>query len=120
MGITLSEKHGVNSSLMLCYFCGEPSGVALLGRLPQDKEAPRQGVYDLEPCEKCRDLMKEGIIFVQVKDGESGNEPYRTGKLAVLKETAVNRVCKPDMAERLIKCRFAFIEESVWNAIGLK
>jgi hypothetical protein len=37
--IRLSEKHGVNPSLMLCFYCGEASGVALLGRLKGDQDS---------------------------------------------------------------------------------
>lgn len=67
-GIPISEKHGVNPGLMICWFCGEASGVALHGRINMnDPEAPRQMIYDMEPCSKCRDVMKEGIMFVEVK-----------------------------------------------------
>jgi hypothetical protein len=51
--IMVSEKHGVNPSLMRCPCCGKDTGVALLGRLPNDAEAPRQ-IPDVEPCEACR------------------------------------------------------------------
>ena len=52
-GIRLSEKHGVNPSVMLCFLCGESYGVALLGKHKDehshDAEAPREGVYEMEP-----------------------------------------------------------------------
>lgn len=42
MGIHLSKKHGVNPSIEICAVCGKGIGVALLGRLKNDAEAPRE------------------------------------------------------------------------------
>ena len=40
--IKVSEKHGVNPSMEVCFICGQDTGaILLLGRLPGDKEAPR-------------------------------------------------------------------------------
>jgi hypothetical protein len=66
MGIRLSEKHGVNPALEQCFVCGEARGVVLFGRLPNDKEAPRQVVMDRSPCEKCLGLMQKGVILISV------------------------------------------------------
>lgn len=40
--IILSEKHGVNSSITVCPICGKEIGIALLGKLKGDEEAPRK------------------------------------------------------------------------------
>lgn len=77
MSIRLSEKHGVNPSLDLCFLCNEPKGVALLGRLPGDAEAPRQAVFDEEPCDKCLEWMKQGIILISVDESQSPPEKVR-------------------------------------------
>lgn len=90
--IQLSKEHGLNPSVMLCFFCHEPKGINLLGRLsPKGRErafgheasklasyndvdddaaAPRQAVYDREPCDKCKEYMQLGIILISVRDGE--------------------------------------------------
>lgn len=39
-GIRVSEKHGVNPSITICPICGKETGIALLGKLKGDKEAP--------------------------------------------------------------------------------
>lgn len=119
--IRLSEKHGVNPSLMLCWFCGEADRIALLGRLPGDAEAPRQAVFDKVPCPKCADLMKQGVFFIQVRDGETDqHNPYRTGRLCVLRDEAVQRLVQPaELAADILKKRVRFVEQSVWNALGL-
>jgi len=70
MSIQLSNKYGLNPSLMICFFCNkESSGVALLGN-NGGKEAPRQAIYDMTPCHECKDLMNQGILLISVRNGE--------------------------------------------------
>lgn len=40
--IIFSEKHGVNPSITVCPICGKEIGIALLGKLKRDEEAPRK------------------------------------------------------------------------------
>jgi len=120
--VRLSKKHGLNPMLMVCYVCNEATNeIALLGELPEDKEAPRQGVLNKEPCEKCREWMKKGVIFISTRDGEEDSDnPYRTGGWCVLKDEAVTRVVStPHLLETILKARVAFIEDAVWDKIGL-
>ena len=67
--IPLSPKHGVNPGMGLCFYCGEPVEVILYGRQPQDAEAPRYNIVSLEPCAKCAELMKQGIFFLECRNG---------------------------------------------------
>lgn len=39
--VTLSKKHGLNSSMVICPICGKKESVAILGYIKGDKEAPR-------------------------------------------------------------------------------
>lgn len=106
-----------------CFFCGEPKGLVMNTRLTEkDAKNIREingHAIDYEPCDKCKELMKQGIMLVSVRDGETGNNPYRTGKMVVLKEEAVKEFSSPEMYEQIMKTRFAFIEDSVWTKIGL-
>jgi len=78
--IKLSPKHGVNPSIVHCICCGKDYGIAMLGRLKGDKEAPRDIYQGL--CENCQGVIdKGGTLIIEVKDGESGNNPYRTGRI---------------------------------------
>lgn len=74
---------------------------------------------DHEPCDEYKKYMEQGIMLCSVRDGESGNNPYRTGALCVLKEEAVKQFSTPEMFEQVKKTRFAFIEDSVWDQLGL-
>ena len=51
-GVTLSKKHGLNPSITVCPICGKEIGIALLGKLKGDEEAPRKIIGDL--CDDCR------------------------------------------------------------------
>lgn len=112
MSIRLSPKHGVNPSVLHCPICGKDTGVALLGRLKGDVEAPRN-MADKTPCPDCLKVLKAGGHFIiETRDGETGNNPYRTGRLVAINHEA---------AERLFTCRpvppVAYMEHSLFDSI---
>lgn len=79
--IRLSEKHGVNPSLINCFFCGESKGIALMGRLKGDAEAPRSCVMDYEPCDKCKAMFDQGVLLIGVTTTQPSDgrpPPHRT------------------------------------------
>ena len=91
--IRLSPKHGLNPAIPRCFFCGERKNEVLLpGLLKGDVEAPRDAVWDREPCDRCQQYMKDGIILISVRDGESDTNLYRTGGWCVLREAAVRKL----------------------------
>lgn len=119
MSIRLSDKHGVNPSLSVCFLCGEDKNeILILGMLPGDKEAPRRSVYNKEPCDKCKSYMKRGIILISVRNNETDmNNPYRTGGFVVVKDEAVKKIFGPESPA--LKIRAAFVEDEVWDKVGL-
>lgn len=120
--IKLSPKHGVNPSMEVCFYCGEDDGTVMLpGRLPDDAEAPRRGVWTKEPCEKCKGLMAQGVMLISVRDGETDvDNPYRTGKVAVVTNEGIRRMVNPaSLAEQIIAKRVAFVPDEAWKKLGL-
>lgn len=105
--IKLSEKHGVNPSLLQCFFCGESKGIALMGRLPNDEQAPHQCVMDYEPCDKCIENMNLGVTLIEVSTTppdqrppvktKDGQEVYPLGRWCVLTVEAVERMFNQKM-----------------------
>ena len=96
--IKLSEKHGVNPTITLCFWCGESTGVALLGKLPNDAEAPKETVIDYEPCDKCKKLWDQGVPVIEVSETPlvKAQNPlttkqlvYPTGRHVVVKPEAL-------------------------------
>jgi len=98
-----------------CFFCMEAKEVLLDRRLR--KTLPRMAVYDHEPCDKCRDWMKQGIILISVQQGSDQKNPYRTGGWVVVKEEAFKGIFRN--SEEALKKRIAFVEDEVWDAVGL-
>jgi len=118
--IQLSAKHGVNPAIPKCFFCLKDKNELLLcGRLPKDQEAPRNMIWDMEPCDECKGYMEQGIIVISVKDGEGAAmeaakaehdrsqeftparkmkpfipNPYRTGGWWVMREEAIGRILR--------------------------
>lgn len=117
MGIKVSEKYGINPSVDTCFICGKETNVVLLGTSYKDEngktaEAPRK-VCTGQLCDNCQKVIDEGgIFFITVKDGESGNNPWRTGQIGALKEEAVQRMF-PDFPYKKIN----YIEESAYKQI---
>lgn len=120
--IRLSPRHGVNPMLENCFYCGKTKGVALLGMLRGDAEAPRAGVLNHEPCDACADFMRQGIILISIDEKKTTdqNNPYRTGGFCVVKEEAVRRFIRPEeLVETICKKRVAFLPGDTWDALGL-
>jgi hypothetical protein len=105
--IKLSPTHGVNPSIIKCFFCGGDKGIGLLGILPGDKEAPRECVIDHEPCPACIEKFKQGFLIVEafsdrtptgsywllkneVAEQMFPEDIYKHGKALILKETAID------------------------------
>lgn len=106
--ITLSPKHGVNPSITHCEVCGKEIGIALLGKLKNDAEAPRDIYMGL--CDQCQGVIdQDGLIIIEVKDGETGNNPYRTGRIIGVSK---------DFKERYnIKNYIMYMEQSAFSKL---
>lgn len=120
--IRLSEKHGLNPSLLICPVCGKDTGVALVGRLPEDEQAPRK-MLDRGPCEACVsefDKMKSlGFLILVVRPGcdpEKAPVWQYFHSAHVIKSEALGRIFTP---ETDISQGLAFMEFEVAKKIGL-
>lgn len=101
--IRLSEKHGVNPSITVCPICGKETGIALLGKLKGDEEAPRKIIGDI--CDDCiSKLGNDKIYILAVNDqgystksiiieGSALNIPIK-GYIALMKENEFDKVFK--------------------------
>lgn len=104
--ILLSPKHGINPSICHCIACGKEYGLALLGKLKNDGEAPKD-IYN-GFCEDCQEVIdKGGILIVEVKDGEKVDNPYRTGRIVGLSRQYKER--------NHLKGPMAYMEESLFS-----
>lgn len=118
--IRLSEKHGVNPSLGICIFCGEAKDVLLFGRLPDDKEAPRECIHDWEPCAKCSEHMKEGCFFVEARPNMSDKRKSTpTGRVVCIRDAGVNRMLKHEskLREDILTRRFCLVSPEDFEAV---
>lgn len=116
--IRLSPKHGLNPMVGQCPLCAGPGNeLFLLGRLPDDAEAPRTGVVPgmSQPCRECVRLMDMGFLLIVCRDGTQ-SDPYRTGEMHVVNTEAALRIFGADFVKRGV----AFIEESAARKIGIE
>lgn len=131
------------------YCLKDKNEVILPGRIDlrsgeKDVEAPRNMVWDLHPCGECEKFMEQGVILISVRDNEepppplpplhpgaSAREkeermralmwnPYRTGGWVVMKDASIRRIFNPpEVVANILKKRYAFVQHSVWQQLGL-
>ena len=125
----LHSEYGVNPTMTTCFFCGETKDILLVGAkvlafkkeglCTDDGEMNHQiGCIDKEPCQKCQEIMKQGIIFISTKDDD---QDYRTGGWCAIKESAVRKfgIQPDDLLETICERRVCFIQDSVYDELGL-
>lgn len=149
--IRVSKKYGVNPAIPKCYYCWEDKNEIILpGRIDlrsgeQDVEAPQGAVWDMRPCDKCEELMAQGVILISIRDDETPPptppplpswagpkekeermralmwNPYRTGGWVVMKDDAIRRIfgSSQEMTENILKKRYAFVANAVFLHLGL-
>lgn len=121
--MNLHPKHGFNPAIQNCFWCGESKGVLLLGAAIKD-EAPREMVTDYEPCDKCAESFKQGILVVEASETPlQANQPildqgYPTGSYWVVTSDWVKRSFKPDIAETIIKANKMMISKEFADMLG--
>lgn len=101
--ITLSKKHGLNPSMVICPICGKKESIAILGHIKGDKEAPRKIIGDL--CDDCiSKLGNDKIYILAINDQGYGtkaiiiersalNIPVK-GYMTLMKENEFDKVFK--------------------------
>lgn len=125
MSIRLSEKYGVNPTVQKCFWCGGDIGVALLGRLKGDAEAPRSAVLDYSLCNDCKKKREEYVQFIEaVHNPTSEGQPeiqegvWPTGRNAWVKDRAVRNILNDkELADGIIKSRVAFVAPEAFDGI---
>lgn len=121
--LIISNKHGINPSLEVCYVCGKDVGVILFGALKGDVEAPRRACLNKEPCAECKNWMGQGVICISVDPVKSTDkeDPWRSGGWVVLKDEAVTRWLghNEELLSDVLKRRVMFIEDEIWDSSGL-
>lgn len=73
-GITLSKKHGLNPSMVICPICSKEESVAILGYIKGDKEAPRYIQGDI--CDECKAKVADNKCFVISVDEDQRLKHY--------------------------------------------
>ena len=117
----LSPRYGLNPAIPVCFYCGEEKNeVILAGRLPDDAEAPRDSVWNMDPCKQCAEWMRLGVILVSVADDQVRSQnPVRTGKFVVVTEAGTRECVCPEELDAVLTRRFAFVTDRVWKDLEL-
>lgn len=118
-GIPISPKHGVNPTMLVCFWCGKPKGIALMGNQKGDIKAPPYVVGDYDPCPNCEDIFNKGICLIgTVKEpilegmppiGETneGEPVYPDTTYCVVQEDCIHQMYsnRPEMLQNVLQSR---------------
>lgn len=123
--IKLSPEHGLNPSMITCFWCGKDKGVALMGRIDRDdKQAPAKIFHDYEPCDDCKELFSHGIHIIGVSDtptfpnqpsikSYNGTNLYPTGTFTLAKPEFIIRILESeDAARQVLEAKTMLMESS--------
>lgn len=112
-------------AIIKCWFCGEDKGLIMNRRLTkkdaqQIREANGRAI-DLEPCDNCKKLMEQGVILFEIDriPDNPQDMPERTGRMAVVRDSAFDNFPDKEFAKQVLKRRFGFIQRELWNDMGL-
>lgn len=128
--IKLSPKHGVNPSMVMCFWCGgDKNEIALLGRMNrEDDEAPRKIFHDYEPCDKCKELFSHGVHIIGVSETplienmppisvQNNTEYYPTGVFTVASDDYIIRVLDSESAQQVLKARKMLMDSDMLKGL---
>lgn len=92
--IKISEQHGLNPTINVCFFCGKDKEILLLGKLKGDTKAPKRVIANYLPCKDCAEKLSKGRTLIEVTTTDNNMPPiqpgmYPTGRWCVInKEVA--------------------------------
>lgn len=115
MALRLSKKHGVNPSMGVCPIClKDNQEILLLGKLPNDAEAPMRVLSNI--CDECKRKIEKGfypLVVIKdipermVKNGlVSMEDAKREGHILFVKKESM-----PNVPDSL----FSYIPESLYR-----
>ena len=127
---------GPSIAVTKCFYCGESDKIVIskfVSRPSPTVEAMQDKVIDMEPCSKCKDFMRQGIILLTIDEAKSEKgwnipsgqqgwmpNPYRAGGFAVVKQPFIERLLEKNekMLAFALKHRWMFIEHEAAVRIG--
>lgn len=114
--IRLHPKHGLNPTMLVCFWCGEETGeIALLGAAFKG-EAPMKMTLGYDPCPKCQELFDGGVLCIEVTRKAPDARPplsphtspraFPTGRHVVVKAEAVAAIITdPEVRAQVMKVK---------------
>ena len=129
-------------ALTRCFYCLEGDRILLAktytheGEPVKDLKPFNNKVLDMDPCQKCADWMKKGIILIGIDNAKSDpdwntppnlNEdrknwlpnPWRSGAFSVIKEEPFKRLFPEEFHKFALERRFMFMEHEAMVMTGI-
>lgn len=117
-------------SLTKCFFCNKDDKIVLNKTLTErhakNVESMHGMIIDMDPCNECKDFMKQGLIVITIDPSRSEPDwnkeripnPYRTGGWFVVKDRVAD-IFDDKMKAWVLKHRWMFMEDEAARKMGL-
>lgn len=121
-------------ALLKCFLCGGDGDIIIGKRATSAPEGESKvekmhgKIMHTEPCGKCKEYMKQGVIIITIdpeKSGDKIEDAWRTGGWFVVKENAVKRMAEVSTDEgkkainQAISKRVLFMAHDIAETLGL-
>jgi hypothetical protein len=98
------QDKNLEFALTKCFYCGGDNQIIFNKRLSTSeakkiKEANGK-VVNMEPCPKCAEYMKQGIMFISVANGTDHSNPYRTGNICFIEDEVWKKLQLPKKGDK--------------------
>lgn len=97
--LRVSDKHGFNPCLNVCFFCGKDKELLLFGKLKGDAKAPKRAMANYIPCDECKKKMANGRAVIEVTLTDTGSMPiidgaWPTGRWCIISKESAAKLFK--------------------------
>jgi hypothetical protein len=109
-----------------CFWCGQNGDEILIGRRAVKKQPnrPRMTFVGYEPCTKCKSEFEQGIRFIEAvekprfdKQPEIQRGAYPTGRVAVIREEAVDNIFDGNIVAQIKEHRVALLNPETFSVL---
>jgi hypothetical protein len=126
--IRLHPEYGVNPTIAVCFWCEQDKNEIVMFGAAYRGQAPHRMVINYDPCPTCKETFEKGIACIEVSDTPKGDQAplsqdkgqraYPTGRYAVIKPDAMERIVTNDTARaEIMKHKQCLIDVEAFTAL---
>jgi len=114
-------NNNVGVAVTKCFICGGDNEIIMNRRLTKRRaqavEEMHGKVVSTIPCPSCAKQMETHIALIETRDGDTSENPYRTGRLAFVEQDAFLKILSDEIKVEVMERKMCYIPETAWSKI---